>query len=139
MATPSDPTARKFYRAAVARLGDADALINGGRHAGAVYMAGYVVECGLKCVILVSSPAAARESIARGFRGRSGHDLDALRRQFASTAAASIPFAVVADLDLVATWDVQSRYDPREASERQAGRFLAAARRVLEWVDRTST
>jgi hypothetical protein len=41
----------EFQTVAVERSEDAKALLESGRYAGAYYVAGYVVECGLKAVI----------------------------------------------------------------------------------------
>ena len=70
--------------AAGKNLTDAQALESQNRHDGAGYLAGYVVECCLKTVVLI-------EQGARTWNGRTGHDLrflsaNALR--FASIASA---------------------------------------------------
>jgi hypothetical protein len=45
MALPKPVEARRYYRAAVQRFDDAQLLLEQSRTTGAVYLAGYTVEC----------------------------------------------------------------------------------------------
>ena len=60
---PSDPDARLFYRAADRRLTEAEVLRKAAQTTGAVYLAGYGVECKLKAVILGSLATEARTAM----------------------------------------------------------------------------
>lgn len=72
MPLPQANEAKPFYRAAIHRFGEAQFLLEGGRRTGAVYLAGYGVECMLKALILsVLSPGKRGDMVAT-FRGQRG-------------------------------------------------------------------
>ncbi len=73
---PTAPEARRFYRVAKERFDDALFLLAGGRTTGAVYFAGYAVECMLKALILSRLTGKARRTTAESFRGTKGHDFE---------------------------------------------------------------
>ncbi len=54
MALPRAAEARRYYRAAKQRYEDAQMLLEAGRTTGAVYLAGYAVECILKALLLAN-------------------------------------------------------------------------------------
>jgi HEPN domain-containing protein len=60
MGLPHSRGARLFYRAALHRYDDAALLLEAGRTTGAVYLAGYTVECMLKALVLAGVPASFR-------------------------------------------------------------------------------
>ena len=53
MPIPTSSNARLFYRAAKERFEDAELLLSLNRTTGAVYLAGYSVECIIKSLILI--------------------------------------------------------------------------------------
>ena len=110
--------------AAGKNLTDARALESQGRYDGAGYLAGYVVECCLKTVVLI-------EHGARTWNGRTGHDLrflsaNALR--FASISSAKTakyaPFGNAGD-PIYTGWSETLRY-------REQGAVPAATAQV--WI-----
>ena len=135
MGVPSDPTARRFARAALARREEAGVLLAGGYATGAVYLGGYAAECLLKALILMTAPRADRPAVSSGFRGRAGHDLTRLRQQYRRAGGPPPSAAVAADLRIVSGWDTSLRYSPRRTEPREAGLFLAAVDRLLHWAD----
>lgn len=135
MALPSKNVSR-FIRAADQRLGDASFLLASGQSArttGAVYLAGYAVECALKALILSAVPTKAESQVLEGFRGGRAHDFDHLVRWYESVGGSSLPAAVQMDFILVNTWDVAWRYNPGQSDAEDAADFLRAAGRVLAW------
>ena len=79
---PSDPDARMSYRAANRRMTEAEILRKAAQTTGAVYLAGYGVECKLKAVILGSLATEARTAMLTSFRGPRGYDLGWLRYSY---------------------------------------------------------
>ena len=92
MGLPEFTESRRFYRSAKQRFEDADFLLEGGRSTGAVYLAGYGVECMLKALILscLSSTARRREMLAE-FRGAAAHNYDWLKARYFLHGGASFP------------------------------------------------
>ncbi len=71
-----------YPNAACRHLADSKTLLDAKRFHGSAYLAGYVVECALKAVIV--SPAAPPDVEVR----RIGHDLSALHKQLNQMASA---------------------------------------------------
>ena len=69
MAIPASPDARLYYRCAFQRYEEAEILFEAGYTTGAVYLAGYGVECVLKALVLTVVPPNARSDALRSFRG----------------------------------------------------------------------
>lgn len=95
MAIPSSPNARLFYRAAKQRYDDAVLLLQLQRTTGAVYLAGYSVECMLKALILESVPDRQEPLILAQFRGQQAHNPGWLLRLYKKTISASVPANVI--------------------------------------------
>ena len=57
MSNLKQPDGDDYPEAALKHLLDADTLLKGRRFDGAAYLSGYVVECALKTLIQVESPA----------------------------------------------------------------------------------
>ena len=129
---------RLFLRAADQRLEDAAVLLNGRRGTGAVYLAGYAVECGLKALLLSAVPARREAALMETFRGTAAHDYEALRQRYFEKSGARFPPHVVRDFERVARWAVRLRYDPGTTGAGVARPFLASALRLHEFFqDRT--
>ncbi len=79
MAIPGSADARRFYRSAFRRFEEANVLLAAGFSMGAVYLAGYAVECILKSLILEAAHAPDRAGILESFRGGKAHDFGWLR------------------------------------------------------------
>ena len=56
MAIPRGPEARLFYRCAIQRHEESVVLLEAGYTTGALYLAGYSVECILKSLVLAGVP-----------------------------------------------------------------------------------
>ena len=81
MSTPASPIPRRFYRVAYQRFEEAEVLYHAGFCIGAVYLAGYAVECMLKTLILNSLPEKDHETVEAEFRGQRAHQYEWLRNR----------------------------------------------------------
>jgi HEPN domain-containing protein len=135
VASPSSQEARLFYRSSFQRLDEAQFLLEGGRTTGAVYLAGYAVECILKALILSSCTASDRKDVLGTFRGQRAHEIEWLRQQYTERGHAAIPAEIARLLTRVNSWSTDLRYSPRMTKTREARAFLDATSRVLEWAD----
>ena len=125
-------SSRKFLTVARHRLGDARVLFERGRHPGAVYLAGYAVECGLKALILSRTSPTQMAIVEEGFRGRRGHDLRSLLQQSRQAGANPISKPLVRRFSEVQTWTSEVRYDARPVKPAEASRFLEAVGVILD-------
>ena len=125
MAKPADPTARLFRRAAAARRTEADVLLAAGHGTGAIYLAGYAVECLMKALLLSAIPRAERAAAVASFKGAAGHDLELLRRRYALAGGAWLPREIADAFNGVSEWGTVLRYSPAATPAAQAGAFLA--------------
>src|SRR5437588_10457959 len=104
MGLPKAAEARLFYRAAKQRSVDAEMLLEAGRTTGAVYLAGYTVECYLKALVLAGVAAALRRQILGTFRGSRAHDVEWLRDLVHQHMAGGVPRDVTRHLARGAAW-----------------------------------
>src|SRR4051794_6954220 len=123
MAVPRDREARAYYYAAVQRREDARHLLAAGRTTGAVYLAGYCVECGLKALILAETPARQRAAV---WAELMTHDFAALRHVYQTGCGGTLTRATVRDLSVLRTWSSEMRYDARNIRMADAAALLAA-------------
>ena len=112
MPIPTSINARLFYRAAKERLEDAELLLSLNRTTGAVYLAGYSVECIIKSLILSAVPPSREGAILAQFRGRQAHDYDWLTRLYHQHGRAAIPRQVARDFASIRNWSTAMRYSP---------------------------
>lgn len=131
MSTPIHPIPRRFYRAAYQRFAEAAVLFDAEYYLGAIYLAGYTVECILKALILAATPASQHTRVEAEFRGQRGHDYAWLRHRYNQTQAPSWPPAIRRSLMFVGTWAPALRYVPGLGNRRDAERFLAEAQHIL--------
>jgi hypothetical protein len=122
MTLPRSHLARVFYRAAYQRFGDAEFLMNEGRTTGAVYLAGYGVECMLKALILESLATEAQKAMVASFRGRRAHDFEWLKERY-TAGGGGVPAAVARHLARVNTWSIDMRYEQELSRPARRGRF----------------
>ena len=131
-----------FQLLAAERLADAEGLLSLGRWAGAYYLAGYAIECGLKARVLTHLAS----DLGVIFRNRRfsercwTHDLEellelaGLKSVLQASAAANSVFA--ANWKAVVEWSEQSRYETRD--EVSAREIVAAVGDpgdgVLAWI-----
>jgi hypothetical protein len=111
MSLPGSSLARRYYRVAKQREADAEYLLQGDREGAALYLAGYVVECMLKALILESTPLSRQLEMAGKLRRSRGRDLEWLMGQckrLSLTPSAD----VVKSFTFLSTWTPDLRYTP---------------------------
>lgn len=135
MVLPVSRIPRRFYRVAFQRLEEAEVLSGAGYHMGAVYLAGYSVECMLKALILNATPEQKHEEVELEFRVQRAHDYEWLRNRYAQTKAPGFPRETNDSLVFVSTWETTLRYTPGMGDPDDASRFLDAVRSILRWGD----
>ncbi|MCO6457219.1 MAG: HEPN domain-containing protein [Pirellulaceae bacterium] len=136
MGLPTAQEARPFYRAGKQRFEDARLLLHQAeRTTGAIYLAGYGVECLLKALILSVVPAAQRQAMEANFRGARAHNYDWLKARYFENRGAQFPTEVSKAFALVNTWDTEWRYRAGTAPRRDAEAFLESAEQIIIWAD----
>jgi hypothetical protein len=136
MAVPGSVEARLFYRCAFQRYEDAQILfLRGDRTTGAVYLAGYAIECILKALALSALAPAKQTELLQSFRGSRAHNYEWLRTQYLQSGGARFPRDVNAAFTLVNDWSTDLRYLPRTLKSDEADGFLTAAKTILKWAD----
>src|SRR5882724_7636131 len=103
MGLPHSPEARVYYQAATQRYSDAQVLFAAERTTGAVYLAGYTIECMLKALVLAGAAARLRKTLLKEFHGTRAHNLEWLGALYRRHIA-SIPREVARHLSRVASW-----------------------------------
>src|SRR5437016_5864748 len=135
MPMPRDPDARKYYRAALQRLREAELIFdNLGLSAAAIYLTGYSIECILKALLLNMTRAKDRTTLLGSLRSDFGHNLRRLRTETFARGATP-PLGVARDLLFVSSWSPDLRYEPGPGDPVEAERFLRAARSIVVWAD----
>lgn len=144
---------RKFFRAADQRFTAGEFLIENGYHRDGIYLAGYVVECALKALILKWSPRREFEETLELLTGvgAKGHDFEYLkellkRRRFAFPLTgvveempgddALLPRDIRRALSRVASWDTAERYEVSAIRYNDAREFLEATATIRDWARR---
>jgi HEPN domain-containing protein len=135
MAGRQSKDVRRFRVAALQRFEDAQILLDNDRATGAVYLAGYAVECLLKAVLLERTPASRRQAIWDTFRGRAGHNLDSLHYE-ASRVGASFPPRLWRHFLRVSSWTTDIRYHAGSKKMADARDFLESAAELMQWLER---
>jgi HEPN domain-containing protein len=134
MAGRQSQDVRRFKVAALQRFEDAQILLDNDRATGAVYLAGYAVECLLKAVLLDRTPKSKQQAIWDSFRGKAGHNLDSL--QYAvRRAGVPLPSELHRDFLKVSSWTTDLRYYTGSKKRDDAQDFLQSAARVLKWLE----
>jgi HEPN domain-containing protein len=135
MALPQRTEARPYYRAAKQRYDDALLLLHAERTTGAVYLAGYTVECYLKALILSGVAPKRGKRILEMFRGRLGHDIAWLVELYRSQGSKILPRDVMRHLSRLASWTTDLRYETGTLKKRDANGFLESVRAVASWAE----
>src|SRR4051794_29942912 len=135
MATPRSKESRLFYRCAQQRYGEAEILLEAGHPTGAVYLAGYGIECMLKALVLSLVPPARSSAVLRSFRGSRAHDFNWLRFQYRLHGGAAFPREVNQHFLLADEWSTDLRYSPMTLRQDKAEAFIDAAKAILRWGD----
>lgn len=125
---------------AEARLGDAKALLNAERWAGACYLLGYAVECALKACIarrFRQDEVPEKQLVADFYTHRLEKLLviSALRAAFDERAKAEPGY--VANWDIVVNWSEGSSYDhatPEAKAREMLGAVADPTNGILPWL-----
>jgi HEPN domain-containing protein len=131
-----------WQKLALERIKDAKALLKLKRWAGAYYIAGYAVECGLKSCIIVYLMKTDVFPEKRFSEQCWTHDLDRLV-ELAGLRAALVA-DVAADVDLSENWDIvrewkeSSRYalTPKAKAKKMVAAVADSKHGVLSWIKR---
>jgi hypothetical protein len=135
MALPASTDARRFYQAAKQRFEDGGFLLEAGRTTGAIYLAGYSVECMLKALILSRLSARRRIAVLQQFRGRKAHEYGWLQRKYFQSGGQPFPATISKAFALVNTWVVELRYEPGTSKYEDAAAFVDGVEAILLWAD----
>jgi len=136
MGLPVAQEARPFYQAGIQRFEDARLLLErAARTTGAIYLAGYGVECLLKALVLSVVPNAKRQAVLNNFRGARAHNFDWLKARYFQYGGSPFPPEISKAFALVNTWDTEWRYRSGTASPRDAEAFLNAAEKIISSAD----
>jgi HEPN domain-containing protein len=135
MALPTSPEARQFYQSARQRFKDASFLLQMGRTTGAVYLAGYSVECMLKALVLSVTPKSGRKTVLESFCGSKAHDYGWLKARYLERQVPGIPSEISKKFSLVNTWSTALRYKAGSVKVSEARSFFKAAEQIINWAD----
>ena len=137
MAIPGSSDARLYYRGcAFQRYEEAMVLFKADYTTGAVYLAGYGIECILKSLVLMAVPAATRPDMLKSFRGSKAHEYEWLRSIYlVHGGARGFHVRSTSTLLLVNDWSTDLRYTPRAVRTDEAEAFLVAAVAIIRWAD----
>jgi hypothetical protein len=135
MAIPNSSDARLYYRCAFQRYEEAEILKRADKTTGAVYLAGYGIECILKALVLMAVPAAKRLETLRLFRGNKAHEYEWLRSLYLTNSNSRFPPDITQHFTLVNDWSTDLRYTPQSVRDDEAEAFLAAAVAIINWAD----
>jgi hypothetical protein len=105
------------------------------RTTGAVYLAGYGVECMLKALVLATTPGRARKQVLETFRGGKAHDFQWLKDLYLRSRGPAIPERLQRHFALLTTWSVSLRYRAANVRREDAVEFLLAANEVIQWAE----
>jgi hypothetical protein len=134
MGLPAPTEARVYYRAAKQRYDDAQLLLQAQRTTGAVYLAGYTVECLMKALVLASVPTRRRRELLREFRGTRAHNIEWLGALYRRHTGRVIPRDVRRHLARVASWSTDLRYVTGTLRQREAEEFMESVV-ISTWAD----
>jgi HEPN domain-containing protein len=135
MGLPHIPEARVYYRAAKQRYEDAQLLLAGARRTGAVYLAGYTVECFMKAILLASVAGVLRKHLLGEFRGNRAHNIEWLGDLYRRHVGITIPAKIAQHLSRVASWSTDMRYATGILSQREADEFFESVHIISAWVE----
>ena len=136
MAIPRSREGRAFFRAAFQRKVDADLLLDNDRTTGAVYLAGYAVECGLKTLMFEIVPVKVHADLFAEFCGRRAHDFDWLLKRYGQLGGPLVPPEMIKELTYLNSWTTDLRYSPALIKLADAEDFVASPLQFLSFVER---
>lgn len=132
---PSSSDARLFYRCAIQRYDDALVLLRADHTTGAVYLAGYGIECIMKALILESAAPRRRKAILDLFHGARAHDYEWLRSVYMTNGGTPFPAEIRPHFTLANDWSTDLRYLPKVLRPDEAEGFLKAAEAIMSWAN----
>jgi HEPN domain-containing protein len=135
MAEQTLSDARLFHRCAIQRFRESEVLFEAGYTTGAVYLAGYGIECVLKALVLTATPASLRPNTLKSFRGNKAHDYEWLRSKYLVTGGARFPAEITRHFTLVNDWSTDLRYNPQSVRADEAEEFLGSAAAIIRWAE----
>jgi HEPN domain-containing protein len=135
MGLPQPVEARLYYRAGKQRFEDSQFLLREGRTTGAVYLAGYTVECLLKALVLASVSHGLRRQVLSEFRGSRAHNIEWLGALYREHVGMAVPREISRHLSRVAAWTTDLRYATGLVKRREADEFMVSVVAVSNWVD----
>lgn len=135
MATPRSSEARLFYRCAYQRFEEAEILLKASYNTGAVYLAGYGIECILKALVLSAVTDSDRPETLKSFRGAKAHEYEWLRSLYLINGGARFPREINQHFTLVNDWSTDLRYTPRTVPPEDAEAFVTSAASIIKWAD----
>jgi hypothetical protein len=133
MADPRSKEKNLFSRCASQRFVEAQILLKADQSTGAVYLAGYGIECILKALILSAVPSSRLDSMLASFRGHRAHDYEWLRQQYSENNGPGFPRDLNEQFTLVNNWSTALRYVPGQIDLADAEDFLKAAKVIIEF------
>lgn len=126
---------RRFLHAGQSRLDEATILLDNGRTLGAVYLAGYAVECFLKSMILAQLPEHRQLKEYAAFRGVKSHDYGWLRQRYWQLGGPAFPVEAMVAFTILDDWQTHLRYLPLAKYNGDEDEFFNAVsvvRRLIE-------
>jgi HEPN domain-containing protein len=135
MGLPKAAEAQRYYRAARQRFEDAQYLLRAHRTTGAVYLAGYSVECSLKALVLAGVARGLRQRVLGEFRGSRAHNLEWLSSLYHRHVRFAVPDDVRRHLLRATSWSTALRYATGVIHRRDAEAFLGSVAFIMAWAD----
>ena len=135
MPIPRSTNARLFYRAAKERFEDAELLLSLNRTTGAVYLAGYSVECIIKSLILSAVRPSREGAILAQFRGGQAHDFRWLTRLYEQHGRVVIPQQIALHFTRIRNWSTAMRYSAATVPSDEAKQFFNSTTKIMNWAD----
>jgi hypothetical protein len=136
MALPQPTEARLYYRGAKQRYDDdAELFLEAGRTTGAVYLAGYTVECILKALILASVASRRRRILLRLLVGSRAHDIEWPGALYRQHARGTVPISITRHLARVAAWSTDLRYATGILKRQDADDFMRSLVAITSWAE----
>jgi HEPN domain-containing protein len=129
-------------KASIHRLRDAQALFEKGRWRGAMYLAGYAVECRLKHVLMRTWRCFQLKELEDKLQARDiqqtpfTHSLHSLMVLAGGVARIQSDPILWRQFSLIVNaWQPAWRYEPNLGSLEEAAAFLEAIRRMVAWIE----
>lgn len=136
----ADPQVLRFVKAAAARLSAADVFLDNSKYLDATYLAGYVIECSLKALLLSYVPLPERpEFIREYFRGATAHDFEFLVHQLRQRGANITPDIRKLLSRSHRIWTTELRYESGYGRAKDTEFLRDASERILSWSRRSVT